>query len=135
METKIVQIKRFVGGKMPLRSSMMSHSAHTLMDRIQSQKNLTWHEVMGSNIMIDFGLKFELNFDESLWKCFKCIEMFELLKFSLPENLRLIAMRKEKCSKNVNAVIRMLKMYNDIIEKLTPPQVSEFKIVKLIFQH
>ncbi|KAH1015210.1 dynein axonemal heavy chain 10 [Dendroctonus ponderosae] len=114
-------------GKMPMRSSMLSHSAHTLMDRIQSQKNLTWHEIMGSNIMIDFGLKFELNFDESLWKCFKCIEMFELLKFSLPENLRLIAMRKEKCSKNVNAVIRMLKKYNDIIEKLTPPQIILLK--------
>lgn len=114
---------------MPIRSSMLLHSAHTMMDRIQFQKNLTWHELMGNNIMIDFSLKFELNFDESLWSCFKCIDMFELLKFSLPEHLRLIAMRKEKCSKNVNAVIRMLKMYNAIVEKLTPPHVSFILLV------
>ncbi|XP_050294970.1 dynein axonemal heavy chain 10 [Anthonomus grandis grandis] len=114
-------------GKMPLRQSMMSHSAATLMGRIQSQKNLTWHEIMGTNIMIDFGLKFDLNFDDSLWKSFKSIEMFELLKFTLPENLRLIAMRKEKVSKAVNAVIKMLKMYNDIIDKLTKPQVILLK--------
>lgn len=87
---------------------------------------------MGTNIMIDFSLRFELNFDESLWSCFKCIDMFELLKFSLPEHLRLIAMRKEKCSKNVNAVIRMLKMYNAIVEKLTPPQVSFYFAFALV---
>ncbi|KAL1513082.1 hypothetical protein ABEB36_002553 [Hypothenemus hampei] len=114
-------------GKMPMRSSMISHSAYTIMDCIQSQKNLTWHEIMDANILIDFGLKFELNFDETLWRCFKCIEMFELLKFTLPDHIRMIGMRKEKCSKNVNAVTKMLKMYNNLINRLTQPQVILLK--------
>lgn len=108
-----------------MRSSMISHSAQTLMGRIQSQKNLTWHEIMGSNILIDYGLKFDLNFDDFLWRCFKGVEVFELLKFSLPEHLRLISIRKEKCSKNVNAVIKMLRNYNSIMDRLTDPQVSQ----------
>lgn len=115
-----------------MRSSMISHSAHTLMGRIQSQKNLTWHEIMGTNILIDYGLKFDLNFDDLLWRCFKGVEVFELLKFSLPEHLRLISMRKEKCSKNVNAVIKMLRNYNAIMDRLTDPQVSQYSIYKEI---
>ncbi|XP_066245712.1 dynein axonemal heavy chain 10 isoform X2 [Euwallacea similis] len=113
--------------KTPRRPPMVTHSTHPLIARIQSQKNLTWHEIMGNNVMIDHGLKFELNFDESLWRCFKCIEAFELLNFSLPENLRLIAMRKEKICRNVNAVIRMLKMYNGIMDRLTQPQIILLK--------
>ncbi|XP_066140827.1 dynein axonemal heavy chain 10 [Euwallacea fornicatus] len=113
--------------KTPMRAPLVSRASHTLMGRIQSQKDLTWHEIMGNNIMIDHGLKFELNFDESLWRCFKCIEPFELLNFTLPDNLRLIAMRKEKICRNVNAVIRMLEMYNGIMDRLTQPQIMLMK--------
>ncbi|XP_030756931.1 dynein heavy chain 10, axonemal [Sitophilus oryzae] len=114
-------------GKIPIRASVSSYSVQTLTEKIHTQKNLTWHEIMGPNIMSDFGLKFELNFDDSLWKFFKSVEMFELLKFTLPESIRLVAMRKEKVQKDVNAVIKMLKMYNDIVDRLTPPQTTFLK--------
>ncbi|KAF7265371.1 hypothetical protein GWI33_021219 [Rhynchophorus ferrugineus] len=114
-------------GRLPARASASNYSVQTLMDRVHSQKNLTWHEIMGPNIMSDFGLKFELNFDDNLWKFFKSVEMFELLKFSLPENIRLVAMRKEKVQKDVNAVIKMLRMYNNIVDNLTGPQMTLLK--------
>ncbi|XP_060518939.1 LOW QUALITY PROTEIN: dynein axonemal heavy chain 10 [Cylas formicarius] len=113
--------------KMPLRSSTATHSAHTLMSRIQSRRNLTWHEIIGPNITVDFGLKFDLNFDETLWRSFKGIETFELLNFALPEHVRIIAVRKEKVQRDVNAVSRMLARYNSITDRLGPPQVTLLK--------
>lgn len=99
------------------------------MDRIHSQKNLTWHEIMGDYVVADLGLLFEINFDDNLWACFRSIELLECLGFCLADNYRMIAMRKEKIQSSVNAVSKMLKGYNDILNRLTEPQV----ISNLIF--
>lgn len=78
---------------------------------------------MGNYIAADIGLQFEVNFDTNLWICFKSVEILETLQFTLPENIRMIAIRKEKIQRNVNAVETMVKMYNGIVEQLTESQV------------
>nr|XP_023024309.1 dynein heavy chain 10, axonemal [Leptinotarsa decemlineata] len=105
------------------KNTSTSRSANTIMERIHSQRNLTWHEIMGNYVVADLGLQFELNFEEGLWHYFRCAELLERLNFVLPENIRMIAVRKEKIQKNVYAVSTMVKQYNDIVEKLTEPQM------------
>lgn len=78
---------------------------------------------MGAFIITEIGLLFDVNFDTNLWVCFKSVEILECLQFTLPENLRMIAIRKEKIQKNVNSVTTMVNMYNEIVEQLTEPQV------------
>lgn len=97
------------------------------MEKIHSQRNLTWHEILGGFIVADIGLQFDVNFDRNLWTCLKSIELLEGLQFTLPDNLRMITIRKEKIQKNVNAVTKMVNMYNEIVEQLTEPQVSIVK--------
>ncbi|CAG9821168.1 unnamed protein product [Phaedon cochleariae] len=105
------------------RNTSISRSANTIMERIHSQKNLTWHEIMGNYVVADLGMQFELNFNELLWTRFKCVEILETMKFTLPESIRLVAIKKENIQKDVNAVQNMIKTYNDIIDKLTEPQM------------
>lgn len=93
------------------------------MEKIYSQRNMTWHEIIDNYVLADFGFQFEVNFDKNLWGCFKSVEILETLNFNLPDNIRMFAIRKEKIQKNVNAVTDMVKMYNDVIEKLTESQV------------
>lgn len=103
------------------------------MERIHSQRNLTWHEIMGHFIVVDVGLQFEVNFDTNLWVCFKSVEILETLQFTLPDNIRMIAIRKEKIQKNVNDVAKMISMYNEIVEQLTESQVSLTKCISRMF--
>lgn len=106
----------------PSSKTGSSKSVTSIMERI-TMKHLTWHEVMGSSTVADLGLQFELNFDSCLWSCFQSVEILETLQFNLPENIRLVAIRKEKLQKSVNVVESMVKQYTDLIDKLTEPQV------------
>lgn len=81
---------------------------------------------MGDFIVADIGLQFDVNFDTNLWICLKSVEVLETLQFSLPDNLRMITIRKENIQRNVNAVTKMVNMYNGIVEQLTEPQVCEY---------
>lgn len=90
---------------------------------------------MGNYIAADIGLQFEVNFDTNLWVCFKSVEILETLQFTLPENIRMIAIRKEKIQRNVNAVETMVKMYNGIVEQLTESQVRLDNVEMLTFKH
>ncbi|KAJ8934453.1 hypothetical protein NQ314_013327, partial [Rhamnusium bicolor] len=109
------------------KNAALNRSANVIMDRIHTQRNLTWHEIIGNHVLADLGLQFELNFDNNLWSCFKSVEIFESLKFSLPENIRLVAIRKEKLQHSVNAVYTMVKHYTDLVEKLSEPQMHLLK--------
>ncbi|XP_072378456.1 uncharacterized protein [Diabrotica undecimpunctata] len=108
-------------------SKCSSRSVQNVLERIHSQRNLTWHEIMGSYILADLGLQFEINFDNELWACFKSVELLETMKFMLPENVRLIAIKKEKTQINVNAVTLMINNYNSILYKLTNAQMHLLK--------
>ncbi|XP_056647538.1 dynein axonemal heavy chain 10 [Diorhabda sublineata] len=108
-------------------SKSSTRSVQDIMERIHSRRNLTWHEIIGSYILADLGLQFDINFDDELWACFKSVELLETMKFSLPENVRMIAIKKEKTQINVNAVTLMVKRYNDIVYKLTESQMHLLK--------
>lgn len=116
-----------VGVKMPRTSSKTgsTKSVTSIMERI-TLRHLTWHEIMGNSTVADLGMQFELNFEHSLWSCFQSVEILETLQFNLPENIRMVAIRKEKLQKCVNEVESMVKQYTDLIDKLSDPQVRFF---------
>lgn len=107
----------------PSSKTGSSKSVTSIMERITT-RHLTWHEIMGDSTIADLGLQFELNFDGSLWSCFQSVEILETLQFNLPENIRMVAIRKEKLQKSVNVVESMVNQYTTLIDKLTEPQVS-----------
>ncbi|CAH2003821.1 unnamed protein product, partial [Acanthoscelides obtectus] len=109
------------------KNTSFSRTGQTVLDKLYSTKSYTWQEVMGTNVLADFGLQFELNFESVLWNCFKSVSTLESLKFLLPESIRMIAIRKENMQKNVNAVSAVIKQYNDIVEKLSEPQMYLLK--------
>lgn len=93
------------------------------MERINSQKGLTWHELMGSSTVVENGMEFALNFDEAMWKAIKCAQEFEILNLELPENVRNIALRKEKLQVDIQAVTQMIDTYKNVIKNMKTHQV------------
>ncbi|CAH1165598.1 unnamed protein product [Phyllotreta striolata] len=101
-------------------------SVFDVLERM-NQKNMTWNEIIGNHMAADLGLRFEVNFDENLWACFKSVELLETMKFVLPESLRMIAIQKEKTQWNLNAVTTMINMYIEIIERMNESQMFLLK--------
>ncbi|XP_015836813.2 dynein axonemal heavy chain 10 [Tribolium castaneum] len=112
--------------------------ASQVMDKIRSQRSLTWHEVMGDMIVLEQNIEFALNFDDDLFSCIRGAELLDSLKYELPDKIKMIASRKERLQKDVAAVKDMLEQYNSIMKKLSPPQMNmlrnEIKHVELFIQ-
>ncbi|KAJ8963302.1 hypothetical protein NQ318_018771 [Aromia moschata] len=101
--------------------------ANVILELLYSRKKLTWQEIIGDAVTIEMGLKFDLNFDDNLWSCFKSAEILESLSYSLPDSIRMVSFRKEKLQISVNAVHTMIKDYNSMISKFTHPQMHLLK--------
>lgn len=108
------------------------------MERIRSQRSLTWHEIMADTIVVEQNLEFALNFNYDLFSCIHGAETLDTLKYELPNKIRMIARRKERIQKDVAAVQGMLEKYNAIMKNLSVPQIhllrNEIKHVELFIQ-
>lgn len=104
--------------------------ANQVMDKIRSQRSLTWHEVMGDMIVVEQNIEFALNFNDDLFSCIRGAELLDSLKYDLPDKIKMIASRKERLQKDVAAVKNVLEHYNAIMKKLSYPQVIQFFLSK-----
>lgn len=98
--------------------------ANLVMEKIRSQRSLTWHEVMGDMIVVEQNIEFAINFNDDLFSCIRGAELLDSLKYELPDKIKMIATRKERLQKDVAAVKSMLENYNAIMKKLSVPQVN-----------
>ncbi|XP_045466201.1 dynein axonemal heavy chain 10 [Harmonia axyridis] len=121
-----------------LKWLMSAKSTNMLMDKMKSLKSLTWHEVMGDNIMAEQNLEFSLNFD---WEIFNYIKegcIMEYFGYMLPTDVRMVAIQKDRLQSDVQAITDMIEAYNDVTTKLTSPQMNllkeEIKEVELYIQ-
>lgn len=107
---------------------MSAKTTNMLMDKMKSLKSLTWHEVMGDNIMAEQNLEFALNFDWELFNYIKEGCFMEYFGYILPADIRMVAIQKDRLQSDVQAITDMLESYNDITSKLTSPQVCKCPI-------
>ncbi|KAJ8973386.1 hypothetical protein NQ317_012102 [Molorchus minor] len=81
--------------KASTKSTSLNRPTNMILEQLYSQKQLTWHEIIGDNITIELGIKFSLNFDDNLWSCFKSADILETLAFNLPDSIRMMHLLKE----------------------------------------
>lgn len=98
--------------------------ANIFMDKLKTQKNVTWMDLMGTDMMSEHNVYFDLNFNHLILSCFATGKLLEELGYEIPEIIRLGVMRREALRQDVTAVTDMLKNYNGIVQNLTTPQVS-----------
>lgn len=101
-----------------------ARAIHTLMETFKSPKTKTWHEIMKTNILPEFNMFFQLNFDPDIYDCIAGAKLMAYLGFVLPENVVMAVVQKDKLYENTIEVEAMLKKYNDIVQGLSMPQVS-----------
>lgn len=94
------------------------------MERLNSQKSYTWHDLMGMHIMSEHSVHFAENFNMQTYDCIAGAELMEYLGFPLPEEVSLTAIQKDRLYDDMIAVQQMLRAYNEIIHTLTIPQLN-----------
>ncbi|XP_052562272.1 dynein axonemal heavy chain 10 isoform X4 [Culex pipiens pallens] len=104
-------------GEFKMRQAQLMVSAVT-------QKRLpTWREVIGDSVLIEFKLKFAVNFSYDIFDVISEGQQFEYLGFTLCPAIRTAIMRKEQLFTDVEHVTRMVNDYNDMVLRLAAPEI------------
>ncbi|KAF2892470.1 hypothetical protein ILUMI_13689 [Ignelater luminosus] len=97
---------------------------NNFLEKLKSKKTLTWHELMGTNIMSEHNVHFALNFDNKIYDCIAGAELLEHLGFILPQEITLVAMQKDSIHANVEIVKEMVNRYNGVVQTLSVPLLN-----------
>lgn len=87
----------------------------------------TWREVIGSNVLMDYKLKFAINFSYEIFDIISEGQEFEYLGFTLDPIIRMAIMRKYILFRDVEAVNNMVLEYNRIVSNLSLGEIYFLK--------
>ncbi|KAL7022048.1 hypothetical protein ACKWTF_012111 [Chironomus riparius] len=105
------------------RNDFKISQAKLMTTASQQQKVPTWREIVGSSLLVEYELKFDVNFSQQIFDVMIEGQQFEFLGFTLNPVIRMAIMRKEQLSSDVEHVTRIVNEYNDIIEKLSSSEI------------
>ncbi|XP_055696351.1 dynein axonemal heavy chain 10 [Lutzomyia longipalpis] len=87
----------------------------------------TWTEVIGSEILIKFNVKFAVNFSHDIFNVIAEGHQFEYLDYKMKPVIRMAIMRKDTLYLDLIAVRGIIRKYNEIIEKLSIAEIFFLK--------
>uniref|UniRef100_A0A182QH35 Uncharacterized protein n=1 Tax=Anopheles farauti TaxID=69004 RepID=A0A182QH35_9DIPT len=97
-----------------------------MVSAVSQKKIPTWREVIGESVLIEYKLKFALNFSYDIFDVINEGQQFEYLGFALSPTIRMAIMRKDQLFRDVECVSKMVDRYNDIVLNLSTPEVNVF---------
>uniref|UniRef100_A0A182IR22 AAA+ ATPase domain-containing protein n=1 Tax=Anopheles atroparvus TaxID=41427 RepID=A0A182IR22_ANOAO len=99
------------------------NQAQLMVSAVSQKKIPTWREVIGESVLIEYKLKFALNFSYDIFDVINEGQQFEYLGFTLSPTIRMAIMRKDQLFCDVECVSKMVDKYNDIVLNLSTPEV------------
>ncbi|XP_055533348.1 dynein axonemal heavy chain 10 [Wyeomyia smithii] len=97
--------------------------AHLLVSAVSQKKVPTWREVIGDSVLIEYKLKFAVNFSYDIFDAISEGQQFENMGFSLGSAIRTAIMRKDQLFTDVEHVTKMVNDYNDLVLQLSAPEI------------
>nr|XP_029723863.1 uncharacterized protein LOC109398556 [Aedes albopictus] len=97
--------------------------AQLMVSAVTQKKLPTWREVIGDSVLIEFKLKFAVNFSYDVFDVISEGQQFEHLGFSLSPVVRTAIMRKEQLFTDVEHVTKMVNDYNELVLRLAAPEI------------
>jgi hypothetical protein len=82
-------------------------------------ENLMWGEIMKGSVLVEKGLCFETNLSKDVFAVIAEADVMEQLGFALDPTLRSVAVRKDRLHRDLEAVQKVIKEYNTIVDSLT----------------
>nr|XP_040226033.2 dynein axonemal heavy chain 10 isoform X2 [Anopheles coluzzii] len=104
-------------------SEFKMNQAQLMVSAVSQKKIPTWREVIGESVLIEYKLKFALNFSYDIFDVINEGQQFEYLGFALSPTIRMAIMRKDQLFRDVECVSKMVNRYNDIVLNLSTPEV------------
>ncbi|XP_053669700.1 dynein axonemal heavy chain 10 [Anopheles nili] len=104
-------------------SEFKINQAQLMVSAVSQKKIPTWREVIGESVLIEYKLKFALNFSYDIFDVINEGQQFEYLGFTLSPTIRMAIMRKDQLFRDVECVKKMIEKYNDIVLNLSTPEV------------
>uniref|UniRef100_A0A182NRZ8 AAA+ ATPase domain-containing protein n=1 Tax=Anopheles dirus TaxID=7168 RepID=A0A182NRZ8_9DIPT len=104
-------------------SEFKINQAQLMVSAVSQKKIPTWREVIGESVLIEYKLKFALNFSYDIFDVINEGQQFEYLGFALSPTIRMAIMRKDQLFRDVECVSKMVDRYNDIVLNLSTPEV------------
>ncbi|XP_050088792.1 dynein axonemal heavy chain 10 [Anopheles aquasalis] len=111
------------GMQTPTSGQFKINQAQLMVSAVSQKKIPTWREVIGDSVLIEYKLKFGLNFSYDIFDVINEGQQFEYLGFTLSPTIRMAIMRKDQLFSDVECVHKMVTKYNDIVLKLSTPEI------------
>lgn len=93
-------------------------------EKLRSKKNLTWHDIVGNEMLSEHNVQFILNFNENLLNHMAGAKLFEDLGYEIPDVIKFCTMDRDRLRVERHYVSKMIKTYNSVIKDLTIPQMN-----------
>uniref|UniRef100_A0A182TQL6 AAA+ ATPase domain-containing protein n=1 Tax=Anopheles melas TaxID=34690 RepID=A0A182TQL6_9DIPT len=106
-------------------SEFKINQAQLMVSAVSQKKIPTWREVIGESVLIEYKLKFALNFSYDIFDVINEGQQFEYLGFALSPTIRMAIMRKDQLFRDVECVSKMVNRYNDIVLNLSTPELMK----------
>jgi hypothetical protein len=119
-------------GKTPMQIAQISPSfaQHSATFDILQGGNLTWGEIMKGSVLTEKGLCFATNLSKDVFTFIAEAELMEQLGFPLEPTMRSVAVRKDRLHRDLEAVQKVIKEYNAIVDSLTTAEARFFNSYK-----
>lgn len=103
------------------------NQAKVMVTATKQEKIPTWKEVIGNDVLIDFKLKFSINFSYEIFDIISEGQEFEYLGFTLDPIIRMAIMKKDILFRDVEATNNMVLQYNRIVSNLSLGEIYFLK--------
>ncbi|VVD00165.1 unnamed protein product [Leptidea sinapis] len=89
--------------------------------------DVTWRDLTVNKLMQEHDLEFQPNFDKKIFLVIHEAELMEKLGFSLPSNIRDVAMQKARLYYELEALDHIIAKYNASTKSLSPSETHLMK--------
>ncbi|XP_069678773.1 dynein axonemal heavy chain 10-like [Periplaneta americana] len=88
---------------------------------------VTWAEMMKGTVLVEKGMRFEVNFSNEMLSIIAEAELMEQLGFALDQVILNVAVQKDRLHSNLEIIQEMLNKYNSIVGKLNTAELQFLK--------
>lgn len=85
--------------------------------------SFTWEDFIGDNVLVESNLRLQVNFDPELFSVIAEAELFEVLGYDLPAQIRMVAHQKDRFHADYQAICKLVSDYNNLVDRLDIPQL------------
>ena len=92
---------------------------------------MTWGEFVNDSILVDFHLRFQVNFADQVFDIIAEAELMEYLGYQIPNSIKSVSIQKDRLQWDLLAVKKMVNDYNEAVDGLS---LSELQFTKEILK-